>query len=992
MLHASNSSLPYFSESNTTSNNIKTSPKNQIESPLQLAHSNSLHIPDNEATTEISPEAASSLSGNESVTTSASVERRPKQRGHPNIHHHAPIHPHSNYQRLNSPIITSITTSNFPATTDCVAKDPNGLIDLEKLNKSENNQIELTKLDNEIKTYQDLIDKLNHDIFNDPRNYTRPPSEYLEIFHTFTEHLHNLQVLKQASQLSEDTRSENSSTNTDGLTQSETCQSPSPQSPLSKSDEANEAIVKSSSKSIDLEQCDSRSNTKLSSRSETFDSKKPPLPRVSLNASNTLVPKFKLDHPKTLATQPINATKQQQTSNFNSPTKSMSPSSRRNMTPTTQFYISNSLQASPATTPSLLGDPDSTTIAKIFEHRNQSSSPPDFNSLAYTSSPLISPNNFNPQNSRSFGDINDASTMPTTPTFLMSLSPSSSVNSSFLRIYIGSSTAVVEKKAIPLKEALVSKLKSRNLEIDKCIAYIKDTNLMIEWEVEVSRIVADNIVVAELSDEIRHSFEKKTWTIKSCDWCKKKSVLNMYACAKCGYIMCQKNECRSKSELFVCTPHRLVANASFNSLTGTKYDVDSIGNGSIRAESPSPIKDSSSINISQQILSLNQLKVNIPNRDRSRSETELNMYTGKTAQKSAVTNNNSKQEHHHHQKQSQQSLQPQSSNHNPGHSTISGSINKESGSVINSICSSKTNDLSTTASSPEDADTIVNLRNPPNKKSPGFNRLHKPSRRDSFNTWEIPSNQINIDMNRKVGSGSFGVVHQGTTFYHGVVAIKFLNVQNPTPSQSHAFRNEVAILKSTRHDNILLFIGCILKPYLAIVTEWCPGSSLYKHIHVEEECWEMNQLVDIAKQTATGMEYLHARDILHRDMKSNNIFLIPKETYNPIFNQYYNQNYQNEMTDDMWTVKIGDFGLATVKSTWTQTSAKTNQPTGSILWMAPEVITQKVPDPYTHKSDVYSFAVVLYELVTGHLPYLQKEQNMVKSSLIYVNKIAVLVY
>jgi len=368
------------------------------------------------------------------------------------------------------------------------------------------------------------------------------------------------------------------------------------------------------------------------------------------------------------------------------------------------------------------------------------------------------------------------------------------------------------------------------------------------------------------------------------------------------------------------------------------------------------------------------------------------MYTGKTAQKSAVTNNNSKQEHHHHQKQSQQSLQPQSSNHNPGHSTISGSINKESGSVINSICSSKTNDLSTTASSPEDADTIVNLRNHPNKKSPGFNRLHKPSRRDSFNTWEIPSNQINIDMNRKVGSGSFGVVHQGTTFYHGVVAIKFLNVQNPTPSQSHAFRNEVAILKSTRHDNILLFIGCILKPYLAIVTEWCPGSSLYKHIHVEEECWEMNQLVDIAKQTATGMEYLHARDILHRDMKSNNIFLIPKETYNPIFNQYYNQNYQNEMTDDMWTVKIGDFGLATVKSTWTQTSAKTNQPTGSILWMAPEVITQKVPDPYTHKSDVYSFAVVLYELVTGHLPYLQKEQNMVKSSLIYVNKIAVLVY
>lgn len=65
---------------------------------------------------------------------------------------------------------------------------------------------------------------------------------------------------------------------------------------------------------------------------------------------------------------------------------------------------------------------------------------------------------------------------------------------------------MVEKKAIPLKEALASKLKSRNLEIDRCIAYIKDSNIKIGWDMEVSRIVADNIVVAELSDEIQHSF------------------------------------------------------------------------------------------------------------------------------------------------------------------------------------------------------------------------------------------------------------------------------------------------------------------------------------------------------------------------------------------------------------------------------------------------------------------------------------------------------
>jgi serine/threonine protein kinase len=49
--------------------------------------------------------------------------------------------------------------------------------------------------------------------------------------------------------------------------------------------------------------------------------------------------------------------------------------------------------------------------------------------------------------------------------------------------------------------------------------------------------------------------------------------------------------------------------------------------------------------------------------------------------------------------------------------------------------------------------------------------------------------------------------------------------------------------------------------------------------------------------------------------------------------------------------------------------------------MAPEVITQRVEDPYSTKSDVYSFAVVLYELVTGHLPFQNKEQNMVFYSL-----------
>ncbi|XP_060679373.1 RAF proto-oncogene serine/threonine-protein kinase-like [Hemiscyllium ocellatum] len=68
------------------------------------------------------------------------------------------------------------------------------------------------------------------------------------------------------------------------------------------------------------------------------------------------------------------------------------------------------------------------------------------------------------------------------------------------------------------------------------------------------------------------------------------------------------------------------------------------------------------------------------------------------------------------------------------------------------------------------------------------------------------------------------------------------------------------------------------------------------------------------------------------------------------------------------TVKIGDFGLATVKSRWSG-SQQVEQPSGSILWMAPEVIRMQDHNPYSFQSDVYAYGVVLYELMTGTLPY-----------------------
>ncbi|KAL1768252.1 gag-raf poly [Sigmodon hispidus] len=150
--------------------------------------------------------------------------------------------------------------------------------------------------------------------------------------------------------------------------------------------------------------------------------------------------------------------------------------------------------------------------------------------------------------------------------------------------------------------------------------------------------------------------------------------------------------------------------------------------------------------------------------------------------------------------------------------------------------------------------------------------------------------------------------------WHGDVAVKILKVVDPTPEQLQAFRNEVAVLLKTQYVNILLFMGYMTKDNLTIVTQWCEGSSLYKHLHVQETKFQMFQLIDIARQTAQGMDYLHAKNIIHRDMKSISIFL-----------------------REGLTVKTGDFGLATVKSRWSG-SQQAEQPTGSVLWMAPEVI------------------------------------------------------
>ncbi|CAM4781101.1 unnamed protein product [Rotaria magnacalcarata] len=274
-------------------------------------------------------------------------------------------------------------------------------------------------------------------------------------------------------------------------------------------------------------------------------------------------------------------------------------------------------------------------------------------------------------------------------------------------------------------------------------------------------------------------------------------------------------------------------------------------------------------------------------------------------------------------------------------------INTNSGVVANGLIITNTEILRPSMTKPS-SDGNIDTKKP-----------HK-----HISDWEIRAEDL-LSRGRMVGRGTYGSVYKAEVRLHGLVALKELNFVSPTPSQFQAFRNEVIALKKITHQNTLNFYGYILTPRFAIVTQWCEGSTLYKHIHVLDRHWKINQLIDIARQICQGMSYLHDRGIIHRDLKSSNVFL-----------DMCNEPDDAEVS---FRVKIGDFGLAAVKTVLAESVNQQFQPTGSVLWMAPEVIQQKDPNCYSTSADIYAYGCVLFEMFSGKLPHTpisNKEQIM----------------
>ncbi|EAA01809.5 AGAP001482-PA [Anopheles gambiae str. PEST] len=219
----------------------------------------------------------------------------------------------------------------------------------------------------------------------------------------------------------------------------------------------------------------------------------------------------------------------------------------------------------------------------------------------------------------------------------------------------------------------------------------------------------------------------------------------------------------------------------------------------------------------------------------------------------------------------------------------------------------------------------------------------------SLKEWDIPYDDLHLK--EKIGNGRFGTVHRA--LWHGDVAVKLLKEDYVADERTlEAFKLEVATFKKTRHENVVLFMGaCMKPPRLAIVTSLCKGNTLFTHIHLRKDKFNLNRTTLVAQQISQGMGYLHARGIVHKDLKTKNIFL------------------------ENGKVIITDFGLfSATKLLYCDLGL--GIPGGWLCYLAPELMRNLTPYrpiegdlPFSKTSDIYAFGTVWYELLCGEFPF-----------------------
>lgn len=233
--------------------------------------------------------------------------------------------------------------------------------------------------------------------------------------------------------------------------------------------------------------------------------------------------------------------------------------------------------------------------------------------------------------------------------------------------------------------------------------------------------------------------------------------------------------------------------------------------------------------------------------------------------------------------------------------------------------------------------------------------------------WEILEDDLHLE--KSLAKGSFGEVWSAT-WGHIPVAVKTLHTHLADfPSEIVEFEREAVFMQSIRHPNLLIFYGAGIKsdntPFL--VVELMTKGSMGKLIKNESVPWSTRRR--FALEVAQGMAHLHSLDSLHRDLKSDNC-----------------------LVDDKLHVKVGDFGNSRLTSAYygeqepsleqtkflklpkrssvysTERSKSLTSGVGTLLWMAPELLTG-ANKTYGKEIDLYSFGIVMWELLACASPW-----------------------
>ncbi|KAK5600574.1 hypothetical protein CRENBAI_014807 [Crenichthys baileyi] len=215
----------------------------------------------------------------------------------------------------------------------------------------------------------------------------------------------------------------------------------------------------------------------------------------------------------------------------------------------------------------------------------------------------------------------------------------------------------------------------------------------------------------------------------------------------------------------------------------------------------------------------------------------------------------------------------------------------------------------------------------------------------SYNTvdqWEIPRNSIKLLT--MLGAGQFGEVYEGVWNETTSVAVKTLK---PGTMDRTEFLREAQLMKRLRHPKLIqLYAVCTLEDPIYIITELMKNGSLLGYLRKDNGATlHIKDQIEMAAQVASGMAYLEQQNYIHRDLAARNVLV-----------------GENNIC------KVADFGLARVfmKENENVYEAKEGGKF-PVKWTAPEGIYD---NKFTIKSDVWSFGILLYEIITfGKMPY-----------------------